>query len=382
MKILFVNDFSGRVGGTEAYLSSLAHNLRRRGHSVLEFYGSDDYEKSLAIRSNLRSYLHRIFSVQQFFHFQRVVKEFQPDIIHMHNIFNEVTPSILLMLPPIPVIMTIHDYQIIQAVATPEERNGKQCKKMFCPGCLNCVGLKGAIYEVIKRTIHSLLLQRTNMFIAPSLFMQKTIRENSSYKPKHLYNGFTLYTPLPLANTSTALYSGRLTRGKGVEHFVDAILLVRKKIKEFNVVIAGDGELRQELEKKVDNLGLGKVVTFVGHLSKAQIFSQYKQCSIVVVPSSFSDNLPTVCIEALSLGRPVVASNVGGIPEIVKDGVNGYLSKPGDPISLSRGILRLLSNKATLKRVSQTASTTLHDFDIDTHIEKILEIYNAAQKHH
>lgn len=376
MKILFVNDYRQQVGGTEIYVDSLIQNFKSNGHLVSYYTGSDDFHKSYTERKTPFGYVRRIFNLSHLLAFKKQIEEFKPDVIHLHNIFNEVTPSILLATKDIPVVMTIHDYQIVQAVFDPELRNGKKCAKEVCPGCLNCVGLKGSIYERLKRFLHRILLKRVDLLIAPSKWSETVIlKSGEKFNITQIYNGFKLEKPQPFINNKTAIYTGRLTRDKGVEYLIQATPIVLKKIPDFQTHIIGEGELSEELKKLVNTLQIQNAVSFLGKLDRSKAIIEYKKCSIFIVPSIWPENLPTVCIEALSLGKPVIATRNGGIPEIIHDGVNGLLCKSKDPHSLANSVITLLEDNTTLKNFSLNAPESIKMFSLQSHLKSLLDTY-------
>lgn len=380
MKILYVNDYKERVGGTEVYLDVLSTHLRELGNEVQFYYGSDSYQNSLNNKKKLSSYLNRIFSFKHFFGFAKVVSDFEPDVIHFQNIFNELSPSILLQTKDIPVVMTLHDYFIVQAVFDSMTRGQQRCKKEICPGCIHCVGIKGMVYEKIKRFIHKFFLPRIDLFIAPSRYMQSVVSENSSFRPRQIYNGFELPDPLPFVFNHRMMYVGRLTKDKGVDFLVNAIPIIVETVPDFKLVVAGSGDLDQWMRKRVKELKVERFVDFLGSQTQKQIFKEYESCTGLVVSSNWPENLPTVCIESLSLGKPVVATHVGGIPEIVKEGQNGYLCEPRNALDIANAVIKLLSDERIVFQFSRNAVKSAGIFDINVHSQAILDCYKKVIK--
>jgi len=137
------------------------------------------------------------------------------------------------------------------------------------------------------------------------------------------------------------LYLGRLSTVKGPAHFVDAARLVSKERPDSAYVVVGDGHLRRELEEAVRATGMADRFVFAGHVRHEEVGRWLSAADLFVLPS-LSEGVPHALLEALAFGLPVVASAVGGVPEIVRDGVNGYLVPPGDSPALARRILDLL----------------------------------------
>ncbi|MFP3942154.1 MAG: glycosyltransferase family 4 protein [Thermoanaerobaculia bacterium] len=132
-----------------------------------------------------------------------------------------------------------------------------------------------------------------------------------------------------------------LRPGKGLEVLLDAVPAIRSAVPRVRVVIAGDGPLRTALEARAAASGAGGAVVWGGF--RRDVPALLAASDLVVVPS-LDDAFPTVALEAMSAGRPVVASRTGGIPEIVADGDSGRLVPPGDPEALARAVTGLLAD--------------------------------------
>lgn len=150
---------------------------------------------------------------------------------------------------------------------------------------------------------------------------------------------------------------GRLIEVKGFEHLVDAAA----RVKGVRVAIVGDGDLRGELEER--SRSLGAPVAFVGARDREGVAEAIAAADVVVVPSVVDrygnvDGLPNTLLEALAGGKPVVATRVGGIPEVVDDGVNGVLVAPGDAASLADALRRMAEAPVERERLAAAARTT------------------------
>jgi len=115
--------------------------------------------------------------------------------------------------------------------------------------------------------------------------------------------------------------------------------------KGFALVILGDGKLRDALKREAKEYGLDGMVEFKGYVPHGEVINHLINCDLLVLPS-LSEGSPKVLIEAMAAAKPVVATNVGGIPEIVKDGVNGLLVGPNDPSALAEALHKLLNDES------------------------------------
>lgn len=139
----------------------------------------------------------------------------------------------------------------------------------------------------------------------------------------------------------TILFVGRLSKEKGVDVLLNAYAQYYTEGGEARLLILGDGPSRNECEQLASKLKLGNQVTFLGH--RNDVFSFYSQADVFVLPSR-TEGLPMALLEAMALGIPVVASNVGGVPDLVCEGISGRLVPPDEPESLAATFHDLLDN--------------------------------------
>lgn len=161
-----------------------------------------------------------------------------------------------------------------------------------------------------------------------------------------------------------------LTYGKGHDVLIKAMEIVVEKYKDVKLVLVGDGECRQSLIKMVEKLGLIKNVEFLGQLPHYQAISLVADSYAFVLATRF-DAFPNVLIEALSVGTPVIASNVGGVPELIRDGIDGYLVPIEDYQLFSEAIMKLLGNSSLRDNMGANAREHyIQYFELNKAIEK------------
>lgn len=165
-----------------------------------------------------------------------------------------------------------------------------------------------------------------------------------------------------------------LRPGKGHDVLLDSAPQVLRRLPRARFVVAGGGELEQELMNRAE--GLGSAVLFLGHRSD---IPQLLAASDLVVLPSRSEALPTVAMEAAAASRAIVASRVGGVPEVVEDGVTGMLVPPGDPRALSEAITSLLSSPARLRVLECAARRkAVEEFGIESQVDRTLELWREV----
>lgn len=377
MKILIVNDYITNIGGTEKYIYSLKEFLEKKQHTVL-IHGSDknlEEYKSSQKNISLYKYFIKIFNINTYWNLKKIINDINPDIIHIQNFYNELSPSILLAIKNIPTIMTVHDCLMINPVSILSDRTGKECKKRTCRGCLNCIGWKGTIYEKIKYPIHKKLLNKISLFITPSYYMNDFMQEAGFNPIITIPNGIKMLKYSKIKNYYSLLYIGRLTKEKGLEYLLRAMPEIITRFPDVKLQLIGDGVNKDYFVDIIEKLNIKNNINFVGSIGTDEIEKYYHDSSIVIVPSIFPDNFPTVCIEAMSAGRPIIGTAMGGIPELIDDSKTGFLVPPYDSQKLAEKIITLLSDKQLLMQMSANAKQKSLLYSIENHVEKLERIY-------
>lgn len=171
---------------------------------------------------------------------------------------------------------------------------------------------------------------------------------------------------------------GRLSEQKGQLLLVEAAAAVAAKGTQFELVLIGDGPMRAELESAIQRLGLNGIVRIAGWMDSDAIRRELIASRALVMPS-FAEGLPVVIMEALALGRPVLSTAIAGIPELVKDGENGWLVPAGSASSLAEGIGRILrTSPAELARMGQAgAGAVAREHHAATEAKKLAELFHG-----
>jgi len=191
--------------------------------------------------------------------------------------------------------------------------------------------------------------------------------------------GFHEGAPAPLPEAPRLVCVGRLCEQKGQRLLVEAAARLAAKGIALDIVLAGDGELRAELEALVQIHGLGKSVRITGWLSSPQVREEILAARALVLPS-LAEGLPVVLMEAMALRRPVLTTYVAGIPELVRPGENGWLVPSGDVEALAAALQEVLARPAAELRAMGEAAhrRALERHSIDTEAAKLAALFHAA----
>ncbi|MDI6591319.1 MAG: glycosyltransferase family 4 protein [Patescibacteria group bacterium] len=173
------------------------------------------------------------------------------------------------------------------------------------------------------------------------------------------------------------LFVGALEKVKGVEYLIDAFSKIEKEFPDFKLVIVGDGSERKNLELLTSNLKLQNKVEFKGRLSLKETKEIMKNCYCLVLPS-LSEGLPRVLMEAMALGKPVIGSNIGGTPDLIKDSQNGFLFEPKNVEQLAEKIKILLENKELAIEMGKKGREFVKkNFSNEKYIKNYISMINA-----
>jgi len=184
-----------------------------------------------------------------------------------------------------------------------------------------------------------------------------------------------------LTNKKVILYSGRLTEKKGAHHLLNAFSLMCKETPELGLVYCGRGAMEPELKAMTHRLGLDEKVTFTGPVPHHDLAKFYAMCDVLAVPSTY-ENLGLAPLEAMSSGRPIVASDTGGLPEIVENMKTGILVPPGDPRALSEALLKVIGDEVLAAKLGTTGrSEVMAKFTLDACADATIAVYESVLHH-
>ncbi|RRZ88463.1 glycosyltransferase family 4 protein [Erwinia sp. 198] len=208
-------------------------------------------------------------------------------------------------------------------------------------------------------------------------------------KVSRLYNGLDLRQfpwLSPLKRQAHILAVGRLVPKKGFRVLIAALAQLQAKAIPFHCTLIGDGPERSALEAAVVSCELQAKVSFTGLLSRQRVAKAIQQSAMVVAPCIISedgdrDGLPTIMVEAMALGTPVISTRVAGIPELVIDGQTGLCVGPEDVVGLADAMVMLLSGQDMREKLARQARRMIvRDYDIDRNIMEMQKIFTPEQK--
>ena len=409
LRVLSVNKFHHVTGGADRYYLEWSRLLERRGHEVIPFSMQDErnqetpYARYFVDRvdffdSRARDLpamaLRVLYSTQARKRIEALIRDTQPNIAHLHNIAHQLSPSILHSLKKfhIPVIQTVHDYKF-GCPAYMFYTHGRVCERCKGRRYYNVVlhkcnhgALAASALNCAEMYLHELLgmYKNVDLYISPSNFLRKKMIEYGISPERVLWvpNFITLeeYSP-DYSHDDYFLFCGRLLELKGIRTLIAAM----EHIKEPRLYVVGDGELRHELESYAAQRGMDNV-SFLGYKSGEELKSIIAKSMFSVIPSEWYENLPYAILESFALGTPVLASNIGGIPELIAPGVDGALFQPGDVADLVARIRELVARRESLAEMGRRARAKIEkQYGAEAHYESMMSLYKALlhqMRHH
>jgi len=399
MKILFVNDFLEVKGGAEVYIHTLAKALKENGIEIITFttkpstqFKIPSYIKKAYFTQTYKLdtkdfALSRLWNIHAKRKIKEIIKKERPHLIHFHNVLARLSPSVIYEAQKhVPVLITIHDTRFDCATFMKLHTKKQQiCDHNFGFKCLTsgCIDMKLFIYQFLRNFLFRKSIKKADILISPSTFVKKVLERMKNKKVIVITNCIDIKlfesTKNNVEGNNRILFVGRIEKYKGLQYLLTAIKKVTFYYPQVKLIVAGEGNDEHLMKKITKELDIEKNVKFLGKVDHDKLISLYKQVDIVCIPS-LADNSPLTVYEGMGAGKIVIASKVGGIPDLIEHNITGFLFTPKEPKLLSDIIIRVLSNKDLMKKIRENAKTKARrDFDIEPHINKILSIYKILQ---
>jgi len=395
MKILFINRYFYNAGGAEVHFFNLRELLKANGYLVIDFSMRDprnfdspfkdyfiDHINFGGNESIVERGVHLLYNIEAKNKLEQLIKKEKPDIAHLHNWCYHLSPSILRALQKyeIPTVQTLHDAKLICPNQT-LYRNGEICEKCkkhkYYQTIFNkCVRNRvfpslGVSIEQYWYRFYLRFIKDIDAYISPSHFLINKCKEWGIKKRiYHLPNYVDLEEYQPsYENGGYILFVGNVDHYKGIMTLIEAI----KDLPEVRLLIVGSGRLNSEIE----NLGLTNI-EILGYRPHNDVVNILRAARFTVVPSECYDNFPFAVLESMAMGKPVIGSNLGGIPETIDDGNTGYIFKNKDSSQLKEIIKKLYYNEELIEKLGRNARRVVEEkYSKETYLEKLLQIYDS-----
>lgn len=395
MKILIVNKFLFPNGGSETYIFELGKKLSEMGHQV-QYFGmehegrivsndAESYTSDMDFHGNGLSKLLYPFRILYSFEARKkiriVLNDFEPDVVHLNNINFQITPSVIDEIRAykkkrIKIVFTAHDYQWVcpnHMMMIPS--NKEMCFR--CEGGRYCECVKNkcihdskvkSILGAAEAFLHNKLLKtyaKVDKIICPSYFMENKLKTNPLLKDKliTIHNFLDMNVNTNYEKQDYVLYFGRYSEEKGVKTLLD----VCKELPDIPFVFAGGGPLENEVDS-VSN------IENKGFLRGEELIKLIAQARFCIFPSQWYENCPFTVMEAQMYGTPVLAANVGGVPELLQEGITGELFQAGNRTEIREKILSLWNQNNILEQYTQNCQKVKF-ISLAEYCTRVVQIY-------
>ncbi len=319
------------------------------------------------VKSNILAFLQvPFFILSEYVNASKLIKRYNPEVLHAHWLIPQGMIASALKNDKTKLIVTIHGsdlFPLKNAIFKSMQRN-------VIKNCDICtVNSEATKNELLKRFPE----HKNKVFVVPMgvdtrLFSKKSVKTRfNKYKNKKII-----------------LFVGRLNEQKGVDYLIKAMASVNKKIKNSRLLIIGEGEYSNKLKRIVESLGLENV-EFLGAKNQNELIDYYNLADVFVLPSVTSrigtEGLGLVLLEAMACGTPVIGTNTGGIPTIIKNNENGLLIKEKNEDELAKGIIKILSDKRLSQKLSKNGMNFVrNNYSWEIIAKKFDNLYKKLEK--
>ena len=375
MRILVLHSryLSGAVSGENRVVDDELRILREAGHDVLAWQPSVAPDAS-----SLHLAAAAVWSRAAAREVRTIVRERRPEIVHVHNLFPRLSPGVLRAVPSgTPMLMTLHNFRLMCLPAT-YLRDGKICEA--CAGRVPWRGVVHACYRgsrgasgalgtslALHRAIRT--FAKVDLFLAVSRFVRDK-HVDAGFDPQRIRvkSNFALPSERRTGPGGPVLFLGRIDHQKGLD------VVLRALPRGSELLVAGDGPEREGLEPRAN-----RATTFLGSVDPSGVSDLLRGARALVVPSRWYEGQPRVILEAFAAGVPVLASRIGGLPELVEHDVNGYLVEPDDGGGWAEALERMADDETSLRLGAGAYRTWERRFTPEIAIRELEDAFSAAR---
>jgi glycosyltransferase involved in cell wall biosynthesis len=386
MRILFIHNRYRHEGGEDVALDLEVRLLEQKGHAVGKLIFDNEGKDGLG--QKLRRGVQALYSQRSARMTARAIREFRPDVLHVHNLFFTASPSVIRVAAKlgVPVVLTLHNYRLICANALLLREN------VVCTLCVQkTFPLAGIRYKCYRGSaaetglvtavtgLHKLIRTwqtKVDAYITLTGFARTRFAASSmaaAGDKLRLLPNF-IFDPgpgkPPGERNGYYLFVGRISPEKGVRTMLDAF-----SGSGYPLLIIGDGPEKAALETAYHSY---PNIRFAGKKPGNEVLAAMKECRALIFPSIWYEGLPFTIIEAFATGTPVIASEIGAMRELIRDGYNGFHFSPGNAGSLRGVITGFEEAREKFEALYEQARQTWHEnYHPDIHYAGLIRIYES-----
>jgi glycosyltransferase involved in cell wall biosynthesis len=391
MRLILVNRYYAHMGGTERYFSEVAPLLEARGVRIAIVYGdAPTGALSFQDREEVAApelFLGRQSAAERIRCWHEILQRLNPDVIQLHHLEDPILVAACAAKRPTIQFIHVHSPFLCPGDGRFAKTTQEACRRPVGSFCLiapyrQACGSRQPIrllgnYRLTKEYLRA--ASGLRRLIVASRYMRDLVRSHGIPGDRILVNPHPFVSREdpgePVCEKARSIvFVGRLVEQKGAAHLIRAVARIRERC---FLTLVGNGPARGELEGLSTDLLAGRhEVNFAGWLSHEDTLQLMRRHQVVAVPSVWPEPFGRVGVEAMGLGKPVVAFDVGGISEWLVDGRNGYLVPPRDVAALAGALERLLDDAPLRQRMGRDGVELARTrFDPKRHVEVMLALY-------
>lgn len=369
IKVVMLGPYLYEMGGVTMHIKKITKYLSFREDIEMHLITIGNKNKKTKI-GNLN--IHMIkkslpypFSIPSLVLFlKHKIIEVNPDIVHAQGSFAPYSTAAALVRNKYPTLLTMH------GILAKELKFHK--------------GINFIFILFIHKPNERYVVSKISNIIAVSLYVKNVISDMTQSQIYVIQNGIDFedihnVQPHKSIEYPSILFVGGLSKVKGIDTLLNAVPIIRKKILNLCVYIAGSGPEENKLKELVKELNIEENVNFLGYILENEKYSYYKSADVCVFPSRY-EPFGIVLLEAMACGKPVVASNVGGIPFVVEEGKTGLLFESGNVEDLADKIMTILKDEELREKMGEAGRERAKEFTWDKIAERTVEVYKEILK--
>ncbi len=360
------------IGGAEIFAFKLAMQLNKLGHDV-SIVAKKGKKFHTCKKSGLSFYsfedinITGIRSLSGYLQISRILALIKPDV-SLAIMYDSAIPCYLygkFFRRKIVVALAGHDFRLISGVL--QKGNDSRGTSEDTIKYLIRFG-----FRILKKSLNFLVI---NKEMYRDLLKLGIAEDRIHLIYNFIDDEFFKINNLNSKDSPSLVFCGRFVQAKRLDILIEAFGVVQKKIPNARLILVGDGAERSKLNNIVQSLNLSPYVKITGYVKNSQVADFLSKASIFISSSSF-EGTPNTLLEAMAAGLPIVATKVGGIPDIITDGENGLLVQPCDVDSLAKAILRLLGDKAMAEKLGFNARIKADTFRTEEVMRKYIRLFD------
>ena len=388
MRILLLNDAATPSGGAELLTIALRNQLREFGHDARIFSSTASYGPQptcadyhcFGTTGRLRS-VNRVLNASAYLRLRDVLRQFKPDVVHVRMFLTQLSPAILPLLRGVPSLYHAAWYETICPNGLKLLPDNSICHDKAGLACLRhgCLSTHSWPLQMLQLRLWEHWRSVFDVVVANSNAVRNSLVAHGISPVTVIWNGVSVRPARPaLSSTPTVAFASRLSREKGPRELVIAFARLVANLPNARLLIAGDGPMRNDLDRLITDLNLCEHVEMLGHLSNHALEQRLEKAWVVAVPSLLAEPFGLAAAESMMRGTAVVATNAGGLAEIVRHESTGLLVRPGDEIDLSAALARILGNRDLAEEWGRSARKyALSHFGLPAFARSFEDLYRS-----